>query len=126
MNNNNQQLEYFAVQTLALLAFTKDWNADLFQQITDMAEGQELFIEEKSEIRKLCAAYELNPADYGDEAPSVMKFGDQKLTVEQMSRIEEAYNDVHDAHVEDNTEHILTNQERLIELLASAAGIVVK
>lgn len=120
--NDNQQLEHFAVQTLALLAFN-EWNANLFQQIVDAAEGQELDIEEKSKIRKLCTNYEIDSSNYGDTAPTVMIGPRETVTREQL---EEAFQDLHDARTAEHTDNILTEQERLIELLSNAAGILVK
>lgn len=120
--NDNQQLEHFAVQTLALLAFN-EWNADLFKQIEDVAQGQEFYIEEKSEIRKLCTHYEIDSSNYGDTAPTVMVGRRENVDREQF---EGAFQTLHDARTADDTENILTAQEHLIELLSNAAGIVVK
>lgn len=120
--NDNQQLEHFAVQTLALLAFNV-WNANLFQQIVDAAEGQELYIEEKSEIRKLCTHYDIDSSNYGDTAPTVMIGRRETVTRE---RLEEAFQDLHDARTAEHTDNILTEQERLIKLLSNAAGILIK
>lgn len=123
MNINKLERELFAVEVLALLAFTPNWDADLFDQINDHAVKRNQYIEDTQDIRTLCQNYELDSCDYGDTAPT-LTFEHPRHTDE--TAITQAFNDWHDAKVSENPVKETNASEALIETLARAAGIRIK
>lgn len=66
-----QKLATFGAKVLAVMTFSKDWNADTNESILQFAVAADLFPNEPQEARELCERFNLNPADHGDSLPTI-------------------------------------------------------
>lgn len=117
---NTDQLTKFGVIAYAILAFDNQWSADTTAGLGEAAERLRLDTRDKNQARDLCARYDLNAADLGDDAPAIVF--DQPITVKR-PEVRAAVLAWHDAREGDSNDDEHAAAGELIAALLDYAGM---
>jgi hypothetical protein len=116
----NDQLATFGAAAYAILAFCVPWDADTIAGLSDIADRSGLDTNDKSQARELCARFQLDAADLGDDAPEILF--DQPITV-QRAAVRDAVIAWHDARDGDSNDDEHAAAAELITTLLDFAGM---